>query len=153
MKLKLTLSTIALAGLLLQSAMALTDPLKPLDVNKVADVGGKNADLNDVQFDTISQGTRELPQSPLSRGDLRFKNADLSTKHAGFKVLEMPTVSKPTVPTTNFSAKRAVGDRMNDEAQKQVEQTKQVAPITNRQIRAFTPAGEEELKDQLKDPH
>ena len=34
-----------------------------------------------------------------------------------------------------------------------MDQTKQKAPINNRQIRPFTPGGEEELKKQLKDPH
>jgi hypothetical protein len=153
MKLKLTLLMVTLAGLLSQPATALVDPLKPLDVNKQADVGGKNVNFDDVRFDTISQGTRELPQSPLSKGDLKLKNADVRDKHADFKMLEMSTIPKPVLPKANFTAKRAAVDKVNDEAQKQAAQTKQVAPITSRQIRAFTPAGEEELKNQLKDPH
>ena len=153
MKHKLTLLMVTLAGLLSQPVIALVDPLKPLDVNKQADVGGKNVNFDDVRFDTISQGTRELPKSPLSKSDLKLENADLRDKHADFKMLEMSTISKPVLPKANFTAKRAVVDKVNDEAQKQVDQTKQVAPITSRQIRAFTPAGEEELKNQLKDPH
>jgi len=153
MKLKPTLLMVTLVGLLSQTATALVDPLKPLDVNKQADVGGKNVNFDDVRFDTISQGTRELPQSPLSKGDLKLENAGVRDKHADFKMLEMSTISKPVLPKANFTAKRAAVDKVNDEAQKQVDQTKQVAPITSRQIRAFTPAGEEELKNQLKDPH
>ena len=153
MKLKLTLLMVTLAGLLSQPATALVDPLKPIDVNKQADVGGKNVNFDDVRFDTISQGTRELPKAPLSKGDLKLENADVRDKHADFKMLEMSTISRPVLPKANFTAKRAVVDKVNGEAQKQVDQTKQVAPITNRQIRAFTPAGEEELKNQLRDPH
>jgi hypothetical protein len=144
---------VTLAGLLSQPATALMDPLKPIDVNKQADVGSKNVNFDDVRFDTISQGTRELSKAPLSKGSLKLKNADVRDKHADFELLEMPAVSMPVLPKANFTAKRAVVDKVNDEAQKQVDQTKQVAPITSRTIRAFTPAGEEELKNQLRDPH
>jgi hypothetical protein len=153
MKLKRTILVVALVGLWSLPAGALLDPLKPLDVNKQADAGGKNVNFGDAQFDTISQPTREVPKSALSKGDLKLENAEVRDKHANLKMLEMSTVSMPVLPKANFTAKRAAVDKVNDEGQKQVDQTKQKAPITDRQIRAFTPAGEEELKKQLKDPH
>jgi hypothetical protein len=65
----------------------------------------------------------------------------------------MNSVSTTVLPKTNFTAKRAAVDKSNDLAKKQVDQTKRVAPITDRQIRPFTPGGEEELKKQLNEPH
>ena len=153
MKLKRTVLAVALVGMWSLPAGALVDPLKPLDVDKQADAGGKNVSFGDVQFDTISKPTREMPKSALPKGDLKLENVDVRDKNADLKMLEMSTVSMPVLPKANFTAKHAAVDKMNDEGQKQVGQTKQKAPITDRQIRAFTPAGEEELKKQLKDPH
>jgi hypothetical protein len=69
------------------------------------------------------------------------------------KSIEMSTVSEPVLPQVNFSAKRAAVDKVNDQGARQLDQTKQKAPITSREIRAFTPGGEQELKKQLNTIH
>jgi hypothetical protein len=69
------------------------------------------------------------------------------------KSVEMSTVPEPVLPQVNFSAKRAAADKVNDQGSRQLDQTKQKAPITSRQIRPLTPKGEEELKKQLNTLH
>jgi hypothetical protein len=68
--------------------------------------------------------------------------------------VEFSTISTPILPQANFTAKRAAaGDKLSDENQKQLAHSKQKAPVTERQIRPFTPGGMEELKKQLATPH
>ena len=151
MNLRFTFLTVALAGLL---STASAQVLKPLDINKQADVNGKNVSFDNLQFDTISQPTRELPKSTISKGNLKLQSADSNDKGVEFKSLDMPTVSKPTLQKANFTAKRAVVDnQISDEDGKQRNDAKQKAPITNRQIRPFLPGGEDELKKQLNEMH
>jgi hypothetical protein len=139
----------ALAGFLLPLGHAQSG--NPIDYTKQADVNKKNVMYGDLPFNTISQHTRELPNgSPIAKGDLKLSGVDL--KDVDLKSVEMNSVSTPVLPKANFTAKRAAADKPNDLTKKQVDQTKQVAPITDRQIRPFTPVGEEELKKQLNDP-
>jgi hypothetical protein len=141
----------ALVGFLLPLGHAQQN-VNPIDYTKQADVNKKTLTLGDVPFNTISQPTRDLPnRSPIAKGDLKLSGVDL--KDMDLKTLEMNSVSTPVLPKTNFTGKRAAADKPNDLTKKQVDQTKQVAPITDRQIRPFTPGGEEELKKQLNDPH
>jgi hypothetical protein len=42
---------------------------------------------------------------------------------------------------------------LNEASNKSLNDAKKKAPITERQIRPFTPNGEEELKKQLNEPH
>ena len=148
MKLGLTLLAVVLTGLV--SPRVDAQFLKPIDPTKQADVNGKSVNYGDVQFDSLPQRTTEMSGAPLSKGDLKFQ--DLDQKRTTSKTLEMSIVSMPTLSKANFTAKRAAIDTPSDETKKQAEQTKQKAKINERQIRAFTPAGEEELKRQLNEP-
>jgi hypothetical protein len=77
----------------------------------------------------------------------------MQLNEVNLKSIEMPTVPQPMLPQVNFTAKRAAADKVNDRGTRQLDQTKQKAPITGRQIRPFTPGGEEELKKQLNTVH
>jgi len=155
MKPRLTLRNVILAVFLSSTAHA--QIVKPIDVTKQADVNGKTVSFGNVQFDTLSQPTRDLPGSPLSKGDVRYQDVDQKKKD--FKTLDMSTVSEQTVPKANFTAKRADVDvpspetrKQADQAKKQADQARKQAPINDRQIRPFNPAGEEDLKHQLNEP-
>lgn len=151
MKLRLALLAVALAGFL--SPQARAQVLKPIDRTKQAEVNDKTVSFGDVALDTVSQPTRDLPrESPLQQGDLKLQNVDLKDKDLSLKTLDMSTVSTPVLPKANVTAKRAAVDKKNYENKKELDQTKQKAPITDRQIRPFTPGGEEELKKQLNGP-
>jgi hypothetical protein len=151
MRLRPALLALALAGIV--SPLVNAQVLKPIDINKQADVGGKNVSFSDLQFDSVSQPAHDLPgKSPLSKGNLKLQDADGNNHVVDLKMLDMPTVSTPVLQKTNFTAKRAAVDKQSDLAEKQVSQTTQKASITNREIRAFAPSGEAELKKQLNEP-
>ena len=155
----LNLSLLAVALTVLLSPLAHAQVLKPIDPTQKADIGDKSVNLSTVQFETLSQPTRDLPGSsrvlptaPLSKGNLSHPNVD--TKNVDLESVEFSTISKPVLPQANFTAKRAAaGDKLSDESKKQLAHDKQKAPITERQIRPFTPGGMEELKKQLNTPH
>jgi hypothetical protein len=152
MRLRPALLAVAFAGIV--SPLASAQVLKPIDLSKQADVGGKNVNFSDLHFDSVSEPTHDLPAtSPLSKGDLKLQDADGKDHIVDLKMLDMPTVSTPTLTKANFTAKRAAVDKQVDLVSQQVPQTTQKAAITNRVIRAFTPSGEEELKKQLREPH
>ncbi len=155
MKLGFTLLAVVLAASLSSPAQA--QIVKPIDVTKQADVTGKTVNFGNVQFDTLSQPTRDLSGSSLSKGNLKFQDTD--QEKAEFNTLGMSTISRPTLPQANFTTRRAAVDVPNDEARKQADQTRKQADqtrkkaqINGRQIPAFTPAGEKELKHQLNEP-
>ena len=130
--------------------------VKPIDPTKQADVGGKSVSFSDLQFDTLSQPANGLAGSSVSKGSVKFqdidqKKADIHRQKMDFKALDMSTISEPTMIKANFTAKRAAVD-MSSEPGKQAEQTKKKAQISQRQIRPFTPSGEEDLKHQLNEP-
>lgn len=147
------LLAVMLTGFLSPQVGAWTDPLKPVDQTKQADVNGKNVSFGDVPFGTISQPMRDSPKAPLTKGDLKLENADLKERALELKTVEMTSIPISVLPKANFTAKRAAADKPNDQNTKQVDQTKQKAPISERQIRPFMPGGEEELKKQLNEPH
>ena len=144
------LLVVASIAALLSRAGAWTNPRTPIDRTKQADVSDKNVTLGNVSFDTISQPTRAETPSPLTKGDLKLQGVDLS--NVDLSTRDMSTVSLPVVPKANFTAKHAVADKPNDQTSKQVDHTARKAPITDRQIRPFTDAGEEEMKKQLNGP-
>ena len=151
MKLRLALLAVACAGCSLPAIDA--QVFKPIDRTKQADVSDKTVNFADVPVDTVSPPARDLPRkSPLSKGDLKLQDADVTTKGVDLKSLEMPAVPTEVVPKANVTTKRATVDGKKYEIKKDLDQTSQKAPITDRQIRAFTPAGEEELKKQLNNP-
>jgi hypothetical protein len=145
-------STLVAVGLALVLASRLdAQILKPVDPNKKADVGDKSVKFGDAQLGTVSQPTADLPNAELSKGVLKLQNAD--TKNVtGLKMLEHPMVETHVVPQANFTAKRIVTPS-NEANDKSLNDAKKKAPVTDRQIRPFTPSGEEELKKQLNEPH
>jgi hypothetical protein len=150
MKLRSILLVVALVAVLSPRAGAWTDPRAPIDRTKQADVNGMNVSYSDVPLDTISQPSRDVPGSPLTKGDLKPQSVDLH--NVDFSTRDMSTITLPVLPKANFTAKRATADKQNDQTSKQVDHTTRKAPISDRQIRPFTPGGEEELKKQLNQP-
>ena len=154
MTFKQALISIALAALspVGVPAQILDQIKKPIDYSKQADLSGKDVHLNDLQFQTISQPTREVTTvSPFAKGDLQLQRVDLN--QVTLKSTEMSTVPEPVLPQANFTTKRADADKVNDRASQQLDQSRQSASITNRQIRPFVPGGEEDLKKQLNSIH
>ncbi|MGO9609316.1 MAG: hypothetical protein ACLPT4_06740 [Verrucomicrobiia bacterium] len=148
------LLSIALAALLpaLSPAQVLDQIKKPLDYSKQADVNGKTVTFGDLHFGTVSQSARTgSTTSPLSKGDLQLHRMELN--EVNLKSVDMSAVPEPVLPQVNFSPKRAAADKVNDQGTRQSDQTRQKAPITDRQIRPLTPGGEEELKKQLNGVH
>jgi len=124
--------------------------LKPIDPNKKADVSDKTVTFGDAQLSTIAQPTADLPNAELPKGDLKLQNAD--TKDVtDMKLLEYPWFETHVVPKANFTAKR-IAIKSNEADNKNLNYVEKQAPITNRQIRPFTPGGEQELKQQLRKP-
>jgi hypothetical protein len=148
MKFGLTLLAVILAATL--STRARAQIIKPLDRSKQADVNDKTLNFGDAPLGSLSQPMADLPGSPLSKGDLKLQDVD--QKKTDFKSLELSTVSTTTLPKGNFTTRRAEADVPSDETKKQSDQTKKDAPINKRQIKPFTPAGEQELKHQLNEP-
>jgi hypothetical protein len=132
------------------SPLARAQLAKPIDPTKKADVGGKSVNPGEVRFNTLSQPTRDLPNSALTKGDLKFQDVD--TKGVELNSLQFSSVATSVIPKANFTAKR-IADKTSDESDKRLDHVKKKAPINERQIRAFTPAGEEELKKQFKELH
>jgi|SRR5580693_516078 hypothetical protein len=148
MKFGLTLLAVIFAATL--STRARAQIIKPLDRSKQADVNDKTLNFGDAPLGSLSQPMADLPGSPLSKGDLKLQDVD--QKKTDFKSLELSTVSTTTLPKGNFTTRRAEADVPSDETKKQSDQTKKDAPINKRQIKPFTPAGEQELKHQLNEP-
>jgi hypothetical protein len=158
MKLWHVLRTMALAAVLpallptRSPAQVLDQIKKPIDYTKKADVGDRTVNFDDLHYGTVSQPSRTWSTpSPLSKSDLQLQSAELN--EVKLKSVETSTVSEPMLPQVNFTAKRAAADKPNDQGSRQLQQTKQKAPITSREIRPFAPGGEEELKKQLNKLH
>jgi len=157
------LRTLALMAVLptLLPAQVIKQATQPLDYTKQADVNGKTVHFGDLQYGTVPQPSRTWPASqpiresptasPLSKGNLQLQSVELNEVKPNS--VELSTLSRPVLPQANFTAKRAAADKTNDQGSRQLEQSKQNAPITNRVIRPFTPGGEEELKNQLNKLH
>ena len=129
------------------SVSAAAQIIKPIDPGKRADdINHKIIDLGNVNLGTISTGMRQTTRSSLSDKNAHFNGVNLSDVE--LRSLNLSGVQMKALPQQNFTAKRAaVSGQMHREAE--VKTVK--APIKDRQIRAFTLAGEEELKKQLHD--
>jgi hypothetical protein len=145
---RLFLLTVALQALLFAGVDA--QIFKPIDPNKKADIGDKSVDFGETQFKVLPQPIRDQSNSPVSKDDLKLQGFE--TKQVDFPNLEKSTVVKPTLPQANFTAKN-IAVKARDESNKNLNQSKEKAPITNRQILPFAPGGEQELKKQLNEPH
>ena len=133
-------------------AQILDQVTQPLDRSKQADVNQKTLSFGDVPMNTLSQPMRVLPGSPLSKGDLKLEQLDQKKAEFNTTPMNMNTVPTPSLPQANFNTQSAAADVPSDKTGKQAEEAKKKTPITERQIKPFTPAGEEELKHQLNDP-
>lgn len=119
-----------------------------IDPTKQADVNGKIISPGTLNLKSVAQPTVNFSQSP--RSDERQSFSQVELKGISLQQLQLAPYSTEFVPQQNFAAKRAsITEKPRDE--KTVPLTK--APIKDRQIRPFTPAGEEELKKQLNEPH
>ena len=122
--------------------------LRQIDPTKQADISNKSVQFNDVNFQTLSPGIQSPTTLPLSGQKVDMNSVNLP--EVQLNSVQFPVISTKTVPHQNFTAKRAVlPDKVPPQEQLSLIHTK--APIKDRQIRAFTPAGEEELKKQLHD--
>ena len=147
----LNLSLLAVALALVPSPQLLAQLLKPIDPNQKADVADKFVKPGDVQLETVTRPTVDLHNAELSKGALKLQDAETKSV-TDLKTLEHSTVETHILPQANFTAKR-VATQSNEASDKNLNDAKKKAPITNRQIRPFTPAGEQELKKQLNEPH
>ncbi len=122
--------------------------LKQIDPTKQADISNKSVQFNDVNFQTLSPGIQSPTTLPLSGQRMDMNSVTLP--EVQLNSVQFPVISMKTVPRQNFTAKRAVlPDKVPPQEQLSLIHTK--APIKDRQIRAFMPGGEEELKEQLHD--
>jgi hypothetical protein len=137
-------------GLLLLAATASAQVLRPVDPSKLAEASGKKADVQTLKLDTLDQPTRAESTAPQSdkTPNMPAWNGSRAADISGSLPLEMyPTT---TIPHQNFTAKRAV---LPDKAPSTKPIKSEPANINKRVIKPFTPAGAEELKQQLNTPH
>ena len=122
--------------------------LRPINPNqRASDIENKNVQFGNVHLETLTHGTRATKIAPGLGKNASFKNVNLS--HVDLKMLSFSDLPMKTLPRQNFMAKRAVlPDKVPPQEQLGLIRTK--APITKREIRAFTPAGEQELRKQLQ---
>ena len=131
------------------SLAAVAQVLRPIDPAKNADdINNKSVTLPDVNLSTLPQPSRKLQQA--TESGKQFQYEQVHTKWVELGTLGHPNVETKALPQTNFTAKRAAG---TDKAQRFKDVKLGKAPITDRQIKAFQPGGEEELKKQLNEPH
>ena len=127
--------------------------LKPIDPTKRADdVNNSNLQLGTAELNTITTDTREMGRSSVSDKAAVLKGDVTGLNRLELQTLDLGSVTKTNLPYKNFAAKRAaITD--NARSEKDLNDVRQAkAPISQRQIRPFTPGGEEELKKQLKSP-
>lgn len=149
MKPATTMKPLLFGAILLAAASAHAQLLKPIDVRQLADVNDKTVDMPTVNFDTIPQPTRTQPILPLT--GQRLEPADtVETKRVDTHTLRYDNVAVKVLPQQNFSPKRATVAG-NASLPPAVDTPK--ADIKKRVIRPLTPAGAEELKKQLNEPH
>ena len=122
---------------------------KPIDFNKRAsDIENKTVHFGDVNLGTLSPGTHGTADLPLSGKKANLKDVNLS--EVDLKMLNnFSELRMKTLPQQNFTAKRAALPN-NVPPQAPLSLSHSRAPINRREIRAFTPAGEQELRKQLQ---
>jgi hypothetical protein len=138
-----------LAVFLLLSVAASAQVLRPIDPRRTADASGKAVEMPTINFGTLPQPTRTEPVSPLT-GQMREPGKTVETKRVDTTALQYATLPSKVLPQTNFTAKRAVVTGALPAAD--TVKTPR-ADIEKRVIRPVTPAGAEELKKQLNEPH
>ena len=138
---------IFLAGLLTSANAGVFDQI---DAHKQADVNGQTVVLPTIRFDSIPQTIRPMTVAPIS-GKTADRNQTVATKNVAFDTLTFPIVPSKTLPMTNFTTKRAPLDKPPIEtgAVPTGTVTTDKAKINSRVIGPLTPAGHQELKDQI----
>ena len=136
------LYTIYFTGLL---TVAHAGVFTQLDPHKQADVSGQTVEFSTLHFDSVSQPIRTLPVAPVS-GQTVDRSQTVATKNVEFNTLDFPGIPSKTRPMTNFTTKRATLDQPLIETGNKITGNAKINP---RVIRPLTPAGEQELKDQI----
>ena len=150
MKPSTTMKPRLFGAILLAAVSVHAELLKPIDIHERADVNDKTVNLPTVNFDSISQPTRPQPVAPLT-GRVHGIAQTVETKRVDTHTVSFDTVpDKMLSPQQNFSPKRA-SVAGNVELPPPVSTSP--AEIEKRVIRPLTPAGAEELKKQLNEPH
>lgn len=124
--------------------------LRPLDMSRQADVNRKIIDPAVLNMQTVPLGV--VSQPTVSQPPKVHNSKSVSTTTVPLKTVSVPTVATSTLPLRtvtlqNFTAKRAA---VNDRPQPVTVLPAPKAPVRDRTIHAFTAAGEEELKQQLR---
>ena len=120
------------------------DFLRPVDPGRQAEIDGMDIDAGDLDLRSIPQPTRSTPV--VTDAGKKAPTSDVTLSETTLRTVRFNSVTLTDVPRQNFSAKRA---QANDQVRRDREVAKANARITDRQIRPHTPAGEQELKDQL----
>jgi hypothetical protein len=129
---------------------AVAQVFRPVDPSKQTEVKGKTVTLPNVNFQTLPQGSRSFSILSLP-GNQPAQADDVQNKSVDLNAVSLPTITAPTLSQTNIAFPTVVGASGKNLDTKDLPSA--MAPITNRQIRAFAPGGEEELKKQLNEPH
>jgi hypothetical protein len=110
-------------------------------------VNGRTFPSANVDLITAPQPSRSYQQLPQPFQRLGLKRVELGSVE--LQRADLATKPMAVQPQVNFIAKRAAE---TDQVRVQETLRQGKAPITDHEIRAFTPSGEEELKNQLRDP-
>jgi len=118
--------------------------LQPIDLSKEADVDHLKAVLPSLDMNTRAEPSHTLAISPLSGKQPDLKAYE--TRQIDLNTTELSILTLRSMPQQNFTGQRSpVTDQMLVEPF--VSTSK--ASVPDRQIKAYTPAGTEELKNQL----
>jgi hypothetical protein len=126
------------------AASARAQLIKPIDYRKEADIDTKSANLPALNLHTQTEPSRTLSVLPFSNKQPELKQ--LQQNQLDLNGVDFSFINACVLPQQNFTAKRAV---ISDQLLDQPFITIPRAPITSRQIKAYTPQGTEELKKQL----
>jgi hypothetical protein len=126
------------------AANAWAQLVKPIDYSKIADIDTKSATLPTLNLNSQTEPSRTLSVLPMSDKQPELKQ--LQQNQLDLNNVDFSFINSRVLPQQNFTAKRAVvSDQLLDQPFIKTDK----APITSRQIKAYTPQGTEELKKQL----
>lgn len=137
---------IVVGGLIVAAFAAKTHAqlLEPIDFSKQADIDKQSAALPTLDLNTRVEPIRGLSLSPLSGKEPNLKW--FQTHQVDLNTTEFSIIHLRTMPQQNFTAQRSV---VSDQMLVEPFVSTDTAPISDRQIKAYTPTGTEELKKQL----
>lgn len=124
---------------------------KPVSSGQMADVNSQIIQPGDLHLKTLPAQLYETGAAPGSNKRVPQKLADV--RMANMNRLDLPTQSLSILPRQNFNAKRACQSDQLAALPRRLPVAEILLtdppPISQRVIRATTPKGEEELRDQL----